>query len=407
MQFKINLQITNKNVFVAIIIGVLPVLATYTSGIPGFTLADVALCICLCLALLTKKRQNYFVVPPYLIIVGMYLIVLFNLITIWLQPDNIAFLDIIIRTVRYFFYLTVIGLCSVRLLNLQYCKKVIAIVSLLATVYIILQYIIYQLSGIILKGYLPFMKIYVEEYATHNYEQIYSQIMYRPTSFFLEPAHYARYVLIGVVLFLFDADKISKKNFFSGVFLSIGILLSTSGQGFFLLMIIWWIFLIKQRNKLDSPALKKTMAFVIIFLPLFLVAIFQIPVIQKITSRVFNLEIENIMNTNTAFGGRFGGLKTFFELPFLYKIIGKGFGIVPDSVWLSSAAYWLYGSGIIVFLIFILYGIICLKRLSGASKYIFVVFMILFFSDDSFYNYMCVVFVSLSLLKTKIEREIK
>lgn len=380
----------------SVIVAILPLLATYASGIPGLTVADVALAVCVVMTLVGGySKQNRFVLRPTLIVLALYMIVLFGLVTVTTQEEP-EIGNIVVRVIRYFFYLAVIAISSVRMLDLRICKQMVRLVAILGTVYILLQYLLYYLFGYVLRGFLPFLDLYVEGYAVQDYGKVYSTMMYRPTSFFLEPAHFARYAVIGLALYLFDDRHISLKQILGATFVSGGILLSTSAQGYLLMAVVWGGFLVHRIRDIRVRWVRNAFYLLIPFLPLLLMMILQIPFVQTAVERALNIDIAS---ENTALGARTGGFLFFFELPPLYKLIGMGFGVVPEGVWVSSAVYWLYGAGIFVFLLYCLYGLRCLLRVGGSARYILLVFLLLFITDDSFYSYMCVLFVSLSLLK--------
>lgn len=402
MQSTVCPKVNNPIPFVvrvySAVVALLPVIASYASGIPGFSLADVILAGCCVIALLGAHTQkNVFTVRPVLICIAMYLIVFFSLLSVQFQREP-EYVNIIIRTIRYFFYLTVVALCSRKLLDIAYCKKMVKTIAVLATVFIGIQYVLFAYFHVLLKGFLPFLNLYVDGYANTDYAALY-QTMYRPTSFFLEPAHYARYAVLGVTLYLFDGEVLSFKEIVASIFISVGVLLSTSAQGYIFLAIIWLACLLLRIKNLKTAELKVLFYVVCLALPIILIVILRLPFVQQTVSRALNIDVSNLTNKNTAFGARLGGYSAYLDLPFLHKLIGMGFGVVPKGRWLSSAAYWLYGSGCVVFVLYVVYGIMCLVSARGVSRMILLLFLILFFSDDSFYSYICVLYISLSCLK--------
>ena len=63
--------------------------------------------------------------------------------------------------------------------------------------------------------------------------------LFRPTAFFLEPAHLAQYCLVGLIIVLFDKrDAVSLKI---GLLITTGIVLTTSGMGISFCALIWAI----------------------------------------------------------------------------------------------------------------------------------------------------------------------
>lgn len=391
--------------FYSVAVALLPVLASYASGVPGFSAADVVLALCCVAAVLGSyfRKINAFTVKPVLIVIALYLILLFNLVTALVQRSP-EYGNMIIRTIRYFFYLAVVVICSCHMLDLALCKKAVKIITLLASVYIFLQYVLYTLFGVILRGYLPFLNLYVEGYAATDYAALYST-MYRPTSFFLEPAHFARYAVVGVALLLFDGEKLNARDVLGAVFASAAVLVSTSAQGYALLALVWLLCLLTRTKDLESDGMKGLFFMAALLMPLMLMGILQLPFVQSAVARALNIDFSNLANENTAMGARLGGFTYYLDLPVVHQIIGMGFGVVPEGGWLSSAPYWLYGSGCIVFGLYLIYGLVCLGRARGAARIIGLLFLILFFTDDSFYNYLCVLFISLACLEPAERRE--
>ena len=384
----------------SILVAALPLLATYASGIPGFSMADAALAGCCVLAVLGEYRRIHdFTVRPVPVILALYLILLFNILTALVQPEP-ELANMFIRTIRYFFYLFVVAFCSRRMLDLELCRKAVRVIALLGTVYIFLQYALYTGLGLVLRGYLPSLKLYVEGYAATDYETLY-QTMYRPTSFFLEPAHYARYGALAVALFLFDGEKLGTRSVLGAMFLSLGILLSTSAQGYVLVAVVWGLCLLTRLQALETPTLRGLFFGLGLAMPLLALGLLELPFVRETLDRALNIDFSNLANENTALGARLGGFGAWMDLPLLHQFIGMGFGVVPEVGWLSSAAYFLYGSGGLVLVLYLIYGILCVARTRGTARVVGVLFLLLLFSDDSFYSYLCVLFISLACLSSR------
>lgn len=376
-------------------VALLPVFATYASGIPGFSVADIILVIFTGYALICgRKDENRFSCNIELLFLGMFLIVLFDFISFF-SPDAQT-IDVIIRTIRYFFYILCFVYTSRKLIYVEALIKYVQIVSVCAVVFILIQYVMYRFFGVIISGFLSGLKLYVAQYATTNYAAHY-QMMYRPTSFFLEPAHFARYATIGLTLYLWDKE-LSIKKVIIAVFISCGILLSTSSQGYLLMAIVWALFLLVQVKRIKNKNLKKLIYIAIPLAPIVLMMIFKLPAVQSTIARTLAGDIDN---KNTAIGARLSGFLFYSEMSVLEKIFGNGFGSIPNKAWLSSAAYWLYGSGVIVFIIYVIFMVSSIFKVKNSQRIILFIFFILFFSDDSFYSYMCVLFFSLSLLSPR------
>ena len=381
-------------------VALLPLFASYASGIPGFSLADVILVLFTMCALLKigARDNNRLLGNIGMLYIGIALILLFDVIAV--TGNKGALYDVLIRTIRYCFYVFCFIYTSKKLIDVEMLKKCVKNVSVLATAYIFLQYILYTFFDFVLKGFLPWLKLYVEDYGTKDYESIYTA-MYRPTSFFLEPAHFARYAIIGLIIILWTRD-LKLKDMFLAVFVSFGVLLSTSSQGYLMLAIIWAVFAVSRASKIKNNVVKVLVIVCVFSAPILLYILFNLPYVQETILRSLS---GSISDTNTALGGRFNGFSHFAELSVFGKIFGMGFGMIPEGAWLSSAAYWLYGSGIIVFSVYVVFLISSLFKLKNEKRMILLMMFFLFFSDDSFYSYMCIIYYSLSLLTERVSYE--
>lgn len=381
-----------------LVVALLPVLATYASGIPGFSVGDVCLILFTLYALLHPQRRqnNQFSTSVRTLSWGLVLIVLFDVIALTFTQEYVS--NVIIRTIRYTFYIFCFLFTSKRLIDIDLLKKYVKNTAIAASAYIFVQFIAYRLFNRILLGFLPFLKLYVTDYATQNYEAMYS-MMYRPTSFFYEPTHFARYAILGLAIILW-MPNLKVKDVFAALFVTFGIFFSTSSQGYLLLVLVWVAFALTRMGKVKNNAIKIIGGFCIIAAPFLLYYVFQLPFVQETLQRSLS---GSISDSTSAVGARLGGYALYGSLPLFHKIFGMGFGVVPDSEWFSSAAYWLYGSGIIVFAIYVIFTIGSIFRLKGEQKLIMMIVFVLFFLDDSFYSYMCVLFYSLTLLTRREE----
>lgn len=381
----------------SIVVAILPQLAQYASGIPGFSIADVCLVVFVGLAMLARGSNNSFKVQVAPLVLGIITLITFTFFACVLGfPSRV--LDVVIRTTRYCFYIVAIFTAGKRLLDIPTLKKWVKGVSFAASVFIMFQFLVYNSTEIVVKGQIPFLKLYVEQYGTQDYTEIYEQFMYRPTSFFLEPAHYARYCILGIILYLFDNEAVNNKAIICALACAVGIILSTSSQGYFLLAVVTVLFLFTGIKKVRTKTTRVVLYIIVALLPILIYYILKLPIVKATLERTFE---GDITNRHTALGGRLGGFLVYLKLPLINKLIGTGFGNVPEEVWLSSAAYWLYGSGIIVFLIYVYFLFQAFFQLDRKGKYILFTIAFLFITDDSFYSYMIVLYFSLILFKSK------
>lgn len=376
------------------VLAVLPILSTYYSGIPGFTVGDLALAVFTVVAFFTPSAfsKNKYSPAVGWLFFGVGLIVFFDLFALLAKPEHLT--DVAIRTVRYCFYIFCFAFTSLKLCDVKQLRKDVVGVSMFAAVYLYIQYAAYHLLGRVLHGFLEFLPLYVPQYAERDYEALYSS-MFRPTSCFLEPAHFARYAALGVILLLWHKD-VKMRDVMYALFITVSVLMSTSSIGYVLLAVIWVVFLIGKLKGVKSNFVRVAGAICIILSPWLILMLLRLPFVQETIARSL---AGTITDDNTALGARFSGYFYYFGLPLYQKIFGMGFGIIPGSEWLSSAAYWLYGSGAVVFFVFCIFLVTAFVRLKGEKRMVILLLAVLFFSDDAFYSYMCVIFYSLAMLR--------
>lgn len=363
----------------------MPILASYYSGIPGFTLSDVFLIIFFLLSLLKKDKKNFNF--NNLSLGALCLIyILFTLITLLSQKNNSQIMDILIRTIRFSFYTIIIIFTSYKLFNIKYAFKYIKNISILGTCYIIIQYISYYVFHKVLKGFVSFLPLYTSSYQNFNYEYFYKSLYFRPTSFFLEPAHFSRYALIAVILILFLNKENGKIK--HAIFITAGIISSTSGQGIFLVFIVWIIWIVNYIIKTNSykKLIKSTLLFT--SFPIILFLLNNISVINYAISR-----LQSISETSAIYARLYGFINVINNLDGYTFFIGKGFGSYI-GFWLSSGSYILYGTGFIGFLLTLYFFVRLFFKSNKTAKILTLCYLFLFITDDSYFTYINVLYFS-------------
>lgn len=382
----------------SIFIAAMPLFASYYSGLPGFTVCDVGLVFFTLISLFVLNHSVEYSFNVTIMMVGVVVIIVVSMISIITQSFfNFAeppIRDIFIRIIRYAFYVFVALFVCKKLLNIHMLVKSVVDIALIATAFLIVQVAMYRIFGVYIKGTVSFIPLYVDGYNAAD-RMVFGD-MFRATSFFLEPAHYSRYAAIALSIILFKNKTVKNKDIVRGVFISAGIILSTSSQGYILLALIWFVFIFIKLQHIQS-AFAMCLAIVVICLsPILLYIVLKIPVVSLTLKR----SLDGLSTgQNAATEARLGGIKYFLNLPAVYKIIGMGFGNIPDKSWMSSAAYWLYGGGLVTFCVFFIFMVKGLLKLNGFNRMIFLCYCLLFISDDSYYSYMLILFLSLSLFK--------
>ena len=390
----------------SIFIAAMPLFASYYSGLQGFTVCDVCLVFFTLISFFVLDSSAEYFFNITILMVGVVAIIVLSVISMVIQIifdfAEVPTKDIFIRIIRYAFYVFVALFVCKRMLNVHILVKSIVGIALVATIFLIVQVVAYQIFGVYIKGTISSIPLYVEGYNVAD-RMVFGD-MFRATSFFLEPAHYSRYATIALSIVLFRNKTVQNKDIVRGVFVSVGIILSTSSQGYVLLALIWLVFILVRLRYVQSTFVMSLFIVAICLSPILLHIVLKIPVVSLTLKRSLN---GLSAGQNAATEARLGGVRYFLDLPTIYKIIGMGFGNIPDKSWMSSATYWLYGGGLVTFFIFLIFMVKGLIRLNGFHRIVFLCYCLLFISDDSYYSYMLILFLSLSLFKMENSKSVE
>ena len=232
--------------------------------------------------------------------------------------------------------------------------KSIVVISCIATVGILLQTLCYYLLGtrlFLCPTNLMDESIWMN-YGVETSDQVLNLALYRPASFFLEPSMFAQYVVLGV-MYLRLSEAEDKKSFRIAVFLSVGVIASTSGIGIASLIVVWVLSYWSEitENKKLLKGLFGILAFVIVFFIAYSIS----DSLRESVLRIFGLGETSNYN---AFSGRTNGVEFMFEAlrgtPELWY--GTGEYIVRWYTWgfLGGIFRTIYEYGMIGALLFVL-----------------------------------------------------
>ena len=395
----------------SIYIALIPWLFMYYSGIPGTNLADIVLGVFLLfigIFLLISKDNNVVTIGNtldcYWPILGFAIYVLLHMIITWFINRDVQSNDIIVRSTRILFYLISSVVLLPSTINPRLFFKAAKLMAVLASLYLIFQVIIYAVSGEAKSGFLPFMRVYSPQY-TFAYKTGYLIPKHRPASFFLEPAHFARYISMVLPLFLMKSSDIGWKNklsIFMAAFLTISVLLSTSSIGMALSSISWAIFAFERLKAYYLKKNYKYFAFISLLIGIIIISIIILmPSVRYTISRSLNF------SADSAFNARLGSVKLIINkyTNILRLFFGNGYGHIPaESVFIPDFFYILHGTGFIgLIFILILYTKFLFKRYISLfyNVIIFVTFVMLFV-DDSFNSTNIVFILSLHFCTLRI-----
>lgn len=142
--------------------------------------------------------------------------------------------------------------------------KIMALIAQLATVILIIQYISYYAFS----KHLQFVPTCLLVDSAEQWKGLAEtgrisvtgarMAFYRPSAFFLEPSHFAIYSVSPIAVYALRMKR-DRKEILQAIFISLGVILSTSGMGLVLVFFIWalyGIFRLRTEDKAKSITLE-------------------------------------------------------------------------------------------------------------------------------------------------------
>ena len=315
-----------------------PILGIYSSPIPGMDFGTFAVLL-FAFIMLFDNRKKHFRLPGTLSAVLIYTVLCTALGLFGVLFSD--FWSVLFRLLRYVIVLVImIGIGFPTYFNKDLFIKYLGSTSILVAGFAILQTIAYYSTGIKISGIFGPTKLTLD---STNAETL-VDLMYRPPSLFWEPSHAAYFMTPYLCYLLFSQDALnSRKGKILIAILSLGILVTTSGQGLIILAVCWGLWFLRNLKELKIGMI----AFSIIF---FIVVLSYFDVFATI-ERV----IDNSGNLN-AVDARSGGYDIIKATPKSDLIFGYGFGNYDETIYYSSFAEIIFCTGFVgLFLVLLLY----------------------------------------------------
>jgi hypothetical protein len=350
----------------------LPILSVYRSPFEFF---DLGTFLILVFTPFIIYKTDCRISQNKLMILLLFYIILGSMISLITYPVSIIPL---LRLGKFTLLIIIVLLIGYnKLFNPQYAIKVLKIVTNLAVVYILVQVSLLNVFGILLPNGFPSLA------ESDLYLSSLNISATRPSSFFLEPAHFAQYSLVYLSYCMFVVDKTANlfNDWKSVVFISIGIILSKSGQGLLFLVVIWIVWLLTIFLK--EMSIKKWMSLFC------MTVVFSVIIPLLIKSELIAATLIRLLTENTSGGGnaikaRLNGFEYLSQLTGLNKIFGMGFGNVPEGIYLSGYAYIIYCTGYLGLFIFISILIYTLVKIGRFQKILLLMYSIMLIGAQMF-----------------------
>lgn len=368
-----------------------PLITMYASPIPGITLGELALVFFWGVFVIESRLKVSMdsCTNKMLLFTG-YIIISF-LVTSLVYG---FYSNALIRMVRYSFYYITGCFLVKKWVDYELLTRWIVRIGKIATCFIFLQYISYYVFGHILDGKVPFLPLYHNEYLELDYKTLYENL-FRPTSFFLEPAHYAQFTLLALVIALWK-----DRHIWGALFLTAGLIYSTSAQGIVVAAVTWIIFAFYKISHFRFNA--KQVLFGLGAGALVIGFTLWVTRQQVFLDAVGRL---SSLGKASAIYARMGVLEVIIETmtPFS-AIFGHGFGNVIEGNWTTPGlGYVLYGSGIVGLILLLIYLLYAWRRGGMVAKSTVVIFLFMLVQSGVIMHIQMILYMALMQMKREEE----
>ena len=331
------------------------VLNTYTIGPIAF--GELLMLLVFLLYINQTKTRHYALAEClfYIFIGYSFVITIINAAYFGLDYQSPA-----LRMLRDAFYLVLILVFARRFFDYQYAAKLMNVLAIVLSVYILVQFFAYLIFGIYIPGVIPGLNVGGRSFGDIKYNMVVTASILgyiRPNGFLAEPSNCGHFLVLVLLINLFDNN--SSYRFYRVALFVLAILCTTSANGI-VLMILAFLFWIFQRIKrpINQIRLNNILLLSGVLLIMAVIAYIRFDFVQNVVQRLV------LLGTRTQGSGAIRVLRGFMfykELPLFSKLFGIGFGNFDgikalmsistayeyDVEYMSMDSYLLVSSGII------------------------------------------------------------
>ena len=278
------------------------------------------------LALLCKRHMKYSKVIDMKYFILLIWILICNFLIIWIAPYSKGINDTSFHNFIMFVDAMILLYISVKgVLNTDFFIRVYKWIVYFAMVFIVIQFIGYMIFHIKISGKIPFLEY--SDAVLFDRSILISSGFIRCSSFFLEPSHYAQFMMPYICLSLYGYKDIIKKSLLSAIVLSGTLVMSVSGTAIILLSISWGVYFLQSLKGLPRKKVIRFVVGIIFFMILCAYAI-SLPGTQAM---LISMQDSGTIKTSVRVTR---GFIIFSKLPLFEKLFGIGFQNI------SSAGRW-------------------------------------------------------------------
>ena len=336
MQEKLKIKRTSLMKWFTIFIALYPILNVYSVLI--LPLGDLV-ALFFCAIFIIDNIQNTLVEInsiPHKKNYYYFLIYVFASLPIMLIfSERIDFEEIASKSIHLLLYFFMAFLLGVYYIKMDYLVELIKKFTTFFCYVIILQQLLSIFANVKTYLLLPILKLNYLYSDYSDYLQVYMATLktqgYRPSAFFLEPAHACAYIIIGFVLLLFSSNKKTKDYIHILVcIIAIASSYSTGGIITAFAMICYYIFTTRGRRISRKETVFKFSLFIFLSIGIVALVSYETRVLSLIVSRIESIGT-NLYNST----GNIRVLRGWYvwnELPIINRVFGTGIGNLLQEI---------------------------------------------------------------------------
>ncbi len=311
--------LNNKERVYSFLLALFPLLNVYPVASTSFSVGELCVLAFAPIALLPRKNV---IIDNVARIYSAFIVYAITItLTIALSFNEISLNETVRRLMRDGLYILVFAYISPSFLNFEVFKKTFTVLCVALTIFIIIQFSAYAIShryipGIISNLYPKAGEIQRIAIRTASYIGF-----LRPNGFLKEPSHCAQVLSVGLILHLVGDEK--GTNWKVSVLLTIGILFTTSANGFFLIIACYALYAFVNTRSKNASTVFKVIGVVTVGLIVFFIMYSQVPFMQRIVNRILNVSEGTEWSSSLRV---LRGFAFFNQMPLSGKVFGLGFG---------------------------------------------------------------------------------
>lgn len=325
-------KFSGQNIYILLSI-LLPVLSIYATPISGLDLGTACILVfSLFLFLFMRGLSFHLGLGLTIILTYSFLVsipILIGIGTEYSSPSTAFF-----RLFRFIIILLIMIGCGY---SSYYDEKkyasVLRVASIIVASYAIIQSIVFRIAGIKLRNLFgPERGGAIFSPSLGEYENV-----YRPPSFFLEPSGVTYFLTPLLCYILFRHKEMTTNDYLIAVVLTIGMIVSTSGQGLLVIALCWGLWVLSRILTMRITGIIVALICATLF--------FHYYDVSYSFSRITTNDELNAVDART------GGYDLFKSLSGNDLLFGTGFGNYDEHVYYSSFAEILFCTGVLGLLI--------------------------------------------------------